>query len=147
MSTRKPRPGAAAQHSLSDEDTKRAATFMLDIASALLPPGTPARAGNGETRFGRKGSLTIKADGRWYDHEAGVGGGVVLLIRHLLKPNCELREAVAWANRWLSTHQGIGSLTIESTPRPKHGRSETRNLPSVRSMRWCRSLTRLPRFT
>jgi hypothetical protein len=104
-----------ARKGLSDEDAKRAASFMLDIAVELLPPGTLMRAGNGETRFGRKGSLAIAADARWYDHEAGNGGrSAVSLIRHLLKSNCEMSEAVSWAKQWLSVHQGTGSMTVES---------------------------------
>ncbi len=114
MSTRKPRPAHAAPRGLSDEDTKRTMTFMLDIAHELLRPGTPARASNGETRFGRKGSLAIRADGLWHDHEAGTGGrGGLSLIKHLLPPGSQLDDR-AWAREWLSKHPGTGSLTIES---------------------------------
>lgn len=114
MSTRKPRPAHPASKGLSDEDIKRVATFMPDIAHELLPPGTPVHAGGGETRFGRKGSLVIRADGRWYNHEAGTGGrGGLTLIHHLLTPSSPI-DARAWAKQWLSTHPGTGSLTVES---------------------------------
>jgi putative DNA primase/helicase len=114
MSTRK-RPAHATSKGLGDEDARRLITFMPDIAHTLLPSGTPVYVGNGKTRFGRKGSLKLDASGRWYDHEAGTGDhGGISLIAHLLPPGSPL-DAKAWAQQWLSAHQGIGSLTIEST--------------------------------
>ena len=88
---------------------------MVDIAHELLSPGTPACTTNSDTCFGRKGSLKLDANGRWYDHEAGTGGrGGLSLINHLLPSGSSL-DARAWAQQRLSAHQGTGSLTIEST--------------------------------
>ena len=101
MSTRKPR-GRPAQtiNRLSDEDTKRLDTFMLDIAGELLPLSTPVRATGGETCFGSKGSLKLDASGRWYHHEAGTGGrGGLSLAAHLL-PTGPKSAALVWAQKW-----------------------------------------------
>ena len=51
-----------------------------DVAHALL--GEPSSATRRELRYGRKGSLSVDIEcGRWRDHEAGEGGGVLALAR------------------------------------------------------------------
>lgn len=50
------------------------------VALRLL--GKPTQQRNGEWRYGTRGSLAIDLkNGRWFDHEANVGGGVLGLIR------------------------------------------------------------------
>ena len=56
-------------------------------------------------RYGRKGSLAVVVSGprrgRWFDHEAGVGGDALALVAHLR--GCSMREAWEWALAWLET--------------------------------------------
>jgi len=53
-----------------------------DVAKQLL--GEPTSTSSNEYRWGRKGSMCLNlSDGTFYDHEAGVGGGVIDLIKHL----------------------------------------------------------------
>ena len=53
-----------------------------DVARQLL--GEPSKTSSNELRWGNKGSMCLNlTDGTFYDHEAGVGGGVIDLIKHL----------------------------------------------------------------
>src|SRR4051794_14614429 len=54
---------------------------MAEIALLLL--GEPdSRPSKHEWRYGTHGSLSIRLDkGAWYDHETGLGGGVMELLR------------------------------------------------------------------
>lgn len=63
-------------------------------------------------RLGRRGSLAIKSDGQWFDHEASKGGPDALsLIKHLRE--CTTAEAFLWAQDWLDRHPGDGELRAE----------------------------------
>jgi hypothetical protein len=59
---------------------------IADLARALL--GEPNRVLSTATqlRFGNKGSVAVEIDGpnagKWFDHEHGVGGDGLELIRH-----------------------------------------------------------------
>ncbi len=74
-----------------------------DLAVALL--GTPNRelSSQQKLRFGTKGSVAVeiagKEAGRWYDHEAGIGGAGLELIRHHL--GLDEKPAWDWARNWL----------------------------------------------
>ena len=64
--------------SLSDADWVQIAP---DIAKQLF--GNPTKTTETELRWGRHGSKSLNLQtGQWYDHEAGIGGGVVDLIKH-----------------------------------------------------------------
>lgn len=64
--------------SLSESDWVRIAP---DIAKQLF--GNPTKATETELRWGRHGSKSLNLlTGQWYDHEAGIGGGVVDLIKY-----------------------------------------------------------------
>jgi RecA-family ATPase len=53
-----------------------------DVAKQLL--GEPSSTSSEQLRWGRKGSMALNlSEGTFYDHEAGVGGGVIDLIKHL----------------------------------------------------------------
>ena len=53
-----------------------------EVAKQLL--GEPSKTSSNELRWGNKGSMVLnKKEGTFYDHEAGVGGGVIDLIKHL----------------------------------------------------------------
>src|SRR6266550_4563823 len=49
---------------------------------------------NGELRWGSRGSKSV-ARGTWFDHEAGVGGGVLDLIMRQ-KPGYDRGDAAEW---------------------------------------------------
>ena len=58
---------------------------MGPVARDLLDAerGLPREHGC-ELRYGRRGSMSVDLDrGAWFDHEAGVGGGVIALVEHL----------------------------------------------------------------
>jgi KaiC/GvpD/RAD55 family RecA-like ATPase len=53
-----------------------------DVAKQLL--GEPTKTSSNELRWGSKGSMALNlSEGTFYDHEEGVGGGVIDLIKHL----------------------------------------------------------------
>ena len=66
------------------------------VATSLV--GEPTRKTATEWRFRRRGSLAVNVAGehagQWYDFEAGVGGGGVDLVTHLM--GCDRAAAVAW---------------------------------------------------
>ena len=74
------------------------AGIMGPVAEALL--GEPNRRASTRTtrRYGAKGSLAVHVAGQragtWRDHEAGQGGGVVALVRHIR--GGENGDAIAW---------------------------------------------------
>ena len=50
-----------------------------DVAKQLL--GEPTKTSSNELRWGNKGSMALNlSEGTFYDHEEGVGGGVIDLI-------------------------------------------------------------------
>jgi len=76
---------------------------IADLAHALL--GEPNRALSTATqlRFGNKGSVAVEIDGpnvgKWFDHEHGVGGDGLELIRH--QHGVANGDACDWAREWL----------------------------------------------
>lgn len=71
-------------------------SLMEPVAKQLLgePNASHSKPGR-ELRFGTQGSLSVDiVKGRWYDHENKVGGGVLDLIKHVLK--IEHSEAMCW---------------------------------------------------
>jgi hypothetical protein len=89
------------------------AQHIGEIATHFWGPHNKALSSRTEWRWGHKGSRSVKlGTGQWYDHEAGVGGGVVDLIRHEV-PNERPAD-------WLRRH-GIGDDPGSATrpaPRP-----------------------------
>ena len=69
------------------------------VATSLV--GEPMHKTATEWRFRRRGSLAVNVAGenagQWYDFEAGVGGGGVDLVSHLI--GCDRSAAVAWLQR------------------------------------------------
>lgn len=74
-----------------------------DLAMLLL--GEPNRALSSRTqlRFGTKGSLAVEIagvnKGQWYDHEEGLGGDGLELVRH--RKGLANGAAAEWASDWL----------------------------------------------
>lgn len=89
---------------------------MADLAQTLLGDPNPAQTTKYQLRYGNKGSLAVEVAGpragRWYDHEAGVGGdGLELIKHHKGLPDAEARR---WARDWLGDiqHQPTPSSTL-----------------------------------
>jgi hypothetical protein len=63
-------------------DTSRMPQQMDGIARILLGEPNPKLSSDHELRFGKRGSMSVNlARGTWFDHERGVGGGVLDLIK------------------------------------------------------------------
>jgi hypothetical protein len=89
-------------------DAERLNTWLPEIAAALRP-GSPVKAQpDGSVRVGNKGALSLgPAPGLWFEHSAVEGGrDAFSLIRYLGTENPS-----EWANRFLSDHEGTGSLS------------------------------------
>jgi putative DNA primase/helicase len=69
-----------------------------DIARHLLGEPNRKRSSRYQLRFGSNGSVAVEVDGhrigRWYDHEAEVGGGPLALVE--IKGGMSREEAEAW---------------------------------------------------
>lgn len=71
------------------------ALVMPTVAKALFGEPKQDQSSRTDWRYRRKGSLSIDvAKGTWFDHEAGVGGGVLDLIRK--ERQCSTGEALRW---------------------------------------------------
>lgn len=83
----------------------------LDPLVARLFPDGPKRRDSKGYRFGSKGSLVIfmkgERAGSFYDHEHGVGGGLLNLIERTLL--LKKKEAIEWAKDFLGESRTISS--------------------------------------
>ena len=76
-----------------DRGTPNWVALMGIIARELLGEA-PVTRGD-EWRYRRRGSLCVDiSNGRWFDHEAGRGGGVLALVEHV--HGCGRTEALEW---------------------------------------------------
>jgi putative DNA primase/helicase len=98
-----------AHGGLSTAEFLRLSTWMVEIAQALLPPGT-RRADRGSDWHFSGGLEVRKRDGAWYDFSASTGGYSALSLIALLKKYSHA-EATQWAISWLAGHAGTGSCT------------------------------------
>ena len=96
---------------VSPEEIRRLNSWAGVIAQSLRPDSPFARTAEG-IRLGRKGSLSITADARWFDHEVGTGGHDALSLIRLLR-GCSSEAAIFWALRWLEQHLGDCDLHVE----------------------------------
>lgn len=84
------------------------AQLMPTVAKALFGETKNIQQAGQQWRYGSKGSLAIDvARGRWFDHEAGEGGGVLDLIRR--ERRCNTAEALKWI-------EGIGEYVAPVKP-------------------------------
>lgn len=76
---------------------------IADLAIELLGAPNRALSNAQQFRFGTKGSIAVEVTGedagRWFDHEAGIGGAGLELIRHHF--GLEKKGAWDWARHWL----------------------------------------------
>jgi len=71
------------------------ASLTPEIAGLLLGEPNRRLSSKAELRYGTKGSLSVDLEnGRYYDHEAQTGGGVLDLIQRELK--CDVAGAMSW---------------------------------------------------
>jgi hypothetical protein len=100
---------------LDKESLRRLDTWIGVIAGALGPDAPVASTTDG-LRLGRKGSLSISADG-WYDFEASVGGrDALILIQHLRGRSAE--DAAYFALDWLGRYLGDGDFAAAADLKP-----------------------------
>jgi putative DNA primase/helicase len=82
-----------------------------EIAIALLGEPNRPLSSRRELRFRRKGSLTVVIEGpksgRWYDHEAGVGGDLINLIERV--HGVTFCEAVAYAEQFIGSAPNLAT--------------------------------------
>ena len=125
---RNARPAAVATDQALERPRERAAAGSVaqqridwpaiagDVARALL--GEPSSATRTELRYGRRGSLSVDIErGRWRDHEAVEGGGVLALVERE-------RGSRAAALAWLEAEGFIGRR--DPALRAAEGHSERR---------------------
>ena len=99
---------------------------IADLAHAILGEPNKELSTAQKLRFGTKGSIAVeiagKDKGRWYDHEAGVGGAGLELIGHRL---C-LQENAArdWARNWLGEPVANPSWTAAPPASPSSGSAQ-----------------------
>ena len=99
--------------------------LLEPVARELLGEPNPAlsRPSTGELRYGRHGSLSVciaphhKA-GQWFDHEAGVGGGLLALVERERAGNRV--EAIRWleSSGFLEPFEGNSRNKASSTRSP-----------------------------
>jgi len=84
--------------------------LMEPVAERILGAPNSKLSTRGELRWGSRGSLSVdRAKGVWYDHEAGVGGGVIDLIKR--EGRC---SSSAEAYQWLVKNRFITSAQADS---------------------------------
>jgi hypothetical protein len=90
---------------------------VIDVVTELLGEPNPKLSSKSELRFGRKGSLVVKIAGAkvgaWFDHENGVGGDLLSLIRQRLGGT--FQDAIEYSR------QIIGCLPTTEPPMPFRG--------------------------
>jgi hypothetical protein len=98
-------------------DWDAVAPAIIEQVAERLVRSPPTSRARGEIRFHARGSLKINTEtGRWYDHEAGVGGGLLDLPIHLGGVSSRA-EAVEWLRReGFLTTSGAPSAAVASTP-------------------------------
>src|SRR5215207_10231542 len=91
---------------------------MRELATVLLGGRNLALSSATEWRWRRKGSFSLCVAGphagRWFDHEAGVGGDGLALIRR--QRACSFAQAVAWAAAWIGGKTKPPALQLVAAP-------------------------------
>lgn len=110
-----------------------------DVARELL--GEPAKATARVLRYGSSGKLVVRLKGNWSDFAAGVAGGTLSLIEHIL--GCSRRDAMRWlADRGFiedrETGELVGSVRAATRPTATIPDDDTpaRNETALERARW-----------
>lgn len=95
---------------------------IAELAQALIGEPNKVLSSRSQLRFGGKGSVAVEIDGaergRWYDHEAGVGGDALTLVESRL--GLANGAACRWALEWLGDAPDLGH---EPSPNPRSSSS------------------------
>ncbi len=98
---------------------------IADLAHELLGEPNRELSSAKQLRFGSKGSIAVEiagADkGRWFDHEEGLGGAGLELIRHHL--HLDDNAVRDWARAWLGES--------DTAPRPSSAPNRTQAQPKA----------------
>lgn len=96
-----------------------------DLAKLLLGEPNRSLSTRSQLRFGAKGSIAVEIagtnKGRWYDHEQGVGGDGLELVRQ--QKGLANGEAADWASQWL------GQLVMGIKPAPTQSVGQRSSAP------------------
>ena len=113
---------------ISGEDL---ASYMPEVAKTLLGERNQKLSSATEWRYGRYGSVSVNLeDGTFYDHENGVGGGVLDLIAR--QEHCDRATAMHWLQKRFGLEQpltkpnghakpGIGTIVATYDYHDQHG--------------------------
>ncbi len=113
------------QHDL--QSLKQAILSSLSELLRLLHPNRHIEASRSEIRIGNRGSLCIdRRNGNFFDHESGIGGDLIDLVRHTLAT--DFKGAVVWLENYLGN---------QPTPIP------SQDIPKVRKERQQHSKQRI----
>jgi putative DNA primase/helicase len=101
------------------------AARVAKIAIALVGEPNRRLSSKRQLRFGRKGSLAVATAGpkigSWYDHENGVGGDPIELVRYV--HGCGFREALTIVVELIG---GAYTVSVKGGRETPDGRSESR---------------------
>jgi hypothetical protein len=110
------------------------ARYAEVVARALLGEPNKRLSTRLELRFGRHGSVSVDLKrGVWFDHENGLGGGVLDMIHQHL--SLDASEAAAWIEDLLGVEQLEGTERRASTATPPH-RPEPTNTDELARKVW-----------
>ena len=126
-------------------DARDVAKLIEPIARILLGEPNQRLSSKHELRFGNRGSVSIDLrKGTWFDHERGVGGGVLDLIEDRTG-----RQGKAQFD-WLDEHR-LEIANGYSVPQQSNGRGRARVAPCGAASRFLsrpgrctRNLARIP---
>lgn len=90
---------------------------LQSLLATLFPNRHLSHSGH-EWRIGTNGSLAIRDDGCWYDHEAGAGGDVLDLIAHVLAT--DFKGALAFARSF----SGGGKTALPTSTFPNFRKAQ-----------------------
>jgi hypothetical protein len=110
------------------------AKYSAEIAKALLGQPNCELSDKRQLRFGRKGSLAVTTAGPkagiWYDHEGGVGGDLLDLIRR--ERGNAFIDAVEYAQRFVSHAHTVQASSLDASSRY---RSDATDIVSMSNQR------------
>jgi predicted P-loop ATPase len=102
------------------------------VACDLLGPPNRDLSTPAQLRFGAHGSIAVEIAGPkagvWFDHETGVGGSAIELVRHVRK--IQLLDALDWARDWLGWPPfgpDFGAFAPGAEPPPQDGGLDSRS--------------------
>ncbi|MGE3291321.1 MAG: VapE domain-containing protein [Geminicoccaceae bacterium] len=99
-----------------------------ELATTLVGEPNRTLSTRSQLRFGTKGSVAVELDGpergRWFDHEAGVGGDALTLVESRL--GLANGAACRWAQEWLGDAPDLGRVAA-ANPRSSSSGDQARS--------------------